>query len=83
MIFQPAEMMQPDVPAAAVVGVVAGKPAEQRIDGHFQDVARATRIDFEARSVGPHAHDTTAAELEPAAVGPFGFHKAEIADRQI
>jgi len=51
MIFEAGEMMEPNVPAAAVVGVVARKTVEQRIEADFENVARAAGIDSEASAV--------------------------------
>ena len=34
-------VMEADLPAVAVVGVIAGEDVEERADGGFEDIARA------------------------------------------
>ena len=52
---------QAHVPAAAVVGVVAGEEVERGRDGHVVDIALAARDDLEAGAIGPDADDAAAA----------------------
>ena len=82
-MLQTGEVFEPDVPAAAVVGVVAGEDVEQRPHGEIDDVARAATKDFQARAIGAKARHAAAAMLHRAAIGADGFHVTEIADRGI
>ena len=78
MVVEPGEMMEPHIPAGAVVGVVAGNKIEQRTHGRFEDVAGAAGEDFQPAAVGPHADDAAAAERERSAVGALGVQAAEV-----
>src|SRR3546814_6705934 len=53
-------MTKPDVPAAAVVGVVTGKDIHVRVDGDIVYVTHAVRIDFHFRAVGTYTNDSSA-----------------------
>src|SRR4051812_8101280 len=75
--------MQADVPAAAVVRVVAGEAVEPGVDRDLKNVARPARIDLQARSVRPNTDDPAAAELDLLAVGAFGLNEAEVADGEV
>ena len=50
--------MKPDVPAAAVVRVVAGEAVEARVERDFQDVPSPLREEFESRPIGPNPDDS-------------------------
>jgi hypothetical protein len=67
------------VPGVAVVGVVAGEDAPERIDGDVIDVAVAPGVDFQARAVGSDAEDTAAVEGQLGAVLGDGVFAAEVA----
>ena len=83
MVFEAGEVMEAHVPAAAVVGVVTAEGVEQRTHGHVENVARAGGVDLQLGAIGPHADDATAAVLELLAIDAFGFHKSEVAARDV
>ena len=76
-------VVEADLPAVAVVGVIAGEDVEQRADGGFEDVARATRVDFETRAVRAHPHHAAGAQGQFASVGAFGVQHPEVTDGAI
>ena len=79
VILEAGEMVEANVPSAAVVRVVAREDVAQRRDGRLEDVARAARVELEIAAVWPHADDAAAAELEFAPVRALGLHEAEVA----
>ena len=83
VLRSPAEVVEPDVPAATVVGVVAGEAFEFRAQGDLQDIARAVGPSFQTTAVGPEPHHAAPAHLQSGAVGTHGFHEAEVADGRI
>ena len=83
MLRQTAEVMQPNVPAAAVVGIVAREQIEQRTHSGFENVPRAVRPDLQARAVRTHPHHAAAAHLDFATVRAGRFHESEIANRRV
>src|SRR5215203_2721219 len=76
-------MMEPHVPAIAVVRIVARNPVEQRAHRNFQDVARAAGIKFEACAIRANAHDAATAKLQLAAVSSLRLGESKVADREI
>ena len=79
----PAEVVEPDVPAAAVIGVVAREAFELRAQGYLQDITSTVGPGFQAAAVGAEPHHAPAAHLQTGAVGAHGFHEAKVADGRI
>ena len=79
----PAEVVEPDVPAAAVIGVVAREALQLRAQGHFQNIARAVGPGLQTAAVGTEPHHAAPAHLQPGTVGAHGLHEAEVADGRI
>ena len=78
MIFETGEVMEAHVPAAAIVGVVAGEHVHEGADRRAEDVARAVAEDLQAGAVWAETYDAAAAMLEVFAIGSHGIHEAEV-----
>ena len=78
VILEAREMMEADVPPAAVVRIIAGENIQQRRDCRLQDVASPARVDLQARAVGPHAGDATTAKLHFPPIRALRLHVAEV-----
>ena len=78
MIIEAGEVVEPHVPAAAVVGIVPGEHLERGADGDLEDVPRASRYDLQPAAVGPDPDDTSPPVREPAAIGALRLHEPEI-----
>ena len=77
------EVVQPCVPAFAVVGVVAGKQVEGWRDRDVANFSAIERIGFHFRSIGSNSNNATTLQSEMRAVGPFGIGHAEVAHGHI
>jgi len=80
MVTETGKMMEPNVPAIPIVGIVASENIESRAHTSFQDVACAPRIDLQSGAVRADPHNAAAAELQFAAIRAFSLHKTEIAN---
>ncbi len=65
------DVAEPDVPAVAVVGVVAGEKVHEGVDRDVVNIALASRDDFQSGAVGPDPDDPSAEKLERLAVLPL------------
>ena len=83
VILEAAEMVKANIPAAAVVRIVAGENIHQRRDRRFEDVAGAARIELQAGAVGPHADDPAAAKLQFPPVRALRLHETKVAARDV
>ena len=79
----PAEVVEPNVPATPVIGVVPREAFEFRTQGYLQNIARAVGPGFQAAAVGAEPHHAPATQLQASAVGAHGFHEAKVADGRI
>ena len=77
------DMAEADVPAVAVVGVIAGEKVQERVDGHVVNVALASRDDLEPGPVGPDPNDPSAEKLVGRAVLAFGLDETVITDSDV
>ncbi len=73
-------MRKTDVPATAVVGVVAGEDVHVRVDAGVEDVALPPVVNLHFGAVRAHADDTAAAPAQRAAVRTDCVVKTEVAD---
>ena len=83
VVFKSGEMMEPHVPAAAVVGVVAGEQIEQRADRRAEDVAGAGAENFQSTAIRAETDHAAVAMLHLPAVGAGRLHETEIAARDV
>ena len=83
VVLQAGEGVEPHVPAAAVVAVVAGDHVEERAHGRLERVAGAAGEEVEPRTVGPEPHEPAAAQPQGPPVGAHRLHEAEVADRGV
>ena len=83
MVLKAGEMVEADVPPAAVVGVVARENIHEGRNGDIEDVAGAARVELDIAAIGPDPDHTSAAELQFSSVAALGFHEAEITHRDI
>ena len=83
VVFASAEVVQADVPAAAVVGVIACEGIEQWVDRDLQDVASPARVDLQFGPIRTDTDDSAASKLQRPAIDPFGLHESEVPDCQI
>ena len=79
----PAEVVEPNVPATPVIGVVPREAFEFRTQGYLQNIARAVGPGFQAAAVGAEPHHAPAAHLQTGTVGAHSFHEAKVADGRI
>src|SRR4051812_14185728 len=76
-------MVEADIPAAAVIGVVAAEHLERRSDGDAVDIAGVVRPDFEAATVVTKTDHAAAAHRQLAAIGAGGAVHALVAKSDI
>src|SRR5262249_27049921 len=76
-------VVEADVPAAAIVGVVAREQVHVRVDADGEDVARAPQDRLEAGAVGPNACDAAAHGNGGPVLGGGGTGHAKIADGDV
>ncbi len=77
------EVIQPDVPAAAVVRITAREQVHERVNRQVVVVARAPGIDLEAAAITPDADVAAAAHLHFPAVGADGLYQPVVTDGDI
>lgn len=73
-------VVESDVPAAAVVGVIPTEHFHFRGDGDLDDVAGSSGVDFEAGAIRADAEDAAGAMLEGCAIAADGVHDGKIAE---
>ena len=77
------DVRKTDVPATAVVGVVAGEDVHVRVDAGVEDVALSPVVDFHLGAVRAHSDDTAAAPAQRAAVRTDSVVKTKVADGDV
>ena len=83
MVFESAEMVEANIPTSTVVGVVTCESIESRVQAHFQNVPRPSRVDLHVAPVRPDSNHPTSPELELAPVAADGIHEAKVSDGEV
>ena len=83
VVVEAGEVMEAHIPAATVVGVVAGEDVHLWTDRDLQNVASAGGVNLKAAAIRPHANHTAAAVLKCPAISALGLHESEVAARDV